>query len=114
MIVCLRPRPLQELHLVATAPPMLATRQTVMARRITTAKRPKKRSKIVRYASLARIPIRPLSRKLIEMSDEEVERRAALDPDAGRIPRGFWRKRRCTSRERNGGSRRRNASADRN
>ena len=63
-----------------------------MARRITTAKRPKKRSKIVRYASLARIPIRPLSRKLIEMSDEDVERRAALDPDAGRIPRGFWEK----------------------
>jgi hypothetical protein len=29
---------------------------------------------------------------LIEMSDEDVERRAALDPDAGRIPRGFWEK----------------------
>ena len=63
-----------------------------MARRTTTAKRPKKRSKIVRYASVERIPVRPLNRKLIEMSDEEVERRAALDPDAGRIPPGFWDK----------------------
>jgi uncharacterized protein (DUF4415 family) len=52
----------------------------------------KKRSKIVRYASLDQIPVRPLNRKLIEMSDDEVERRAAADPDAGVIPPGFWDK----------------------
>ena len=35
--------------------------------------------------------VRPLNRKLFrEMSDEEVERRAAADPDAGIIPPGFW------------------------
>lgn len=32
----------------------------------------------------------PLNRALIEMSDEEAERRAAADPDAGIIPPGFW------------------------
>ena len=36
------------------------------------------------------IPVKPLNRKLIEMSDEEAERRAAADPDAGIIPPGFW------------------------
>jgi uncharacterized protein (DUF4415 family) len=49
----------------------------------------RKRSRIVRY-SLPDIPVKPLNRKLIEMSDEEVERRAAADPDAGIIPPGFW------------------------
>jgi len=34
--------------------------------------------------------VRPLNRALIEMSDEEVERRATADPDAGIIPPGFW------------------------
>ncbi len=48
-----------------------------------------KRSRIVRY-SLPEIPVKPLNRKLIEMSDEEAERRAAVDPDAGIIPPGFW------------------------
>jgi len=35
-------------------------------------------------------PPKRLNRKLIEMSDEEIERRAAADPDAGVIPPGFW------------------------
>ena len=57
------------------------------------AKHSKKRhSRLVRYASLDEIPVKPLNRKLIEMSDEEVERRAAADPDAGVIPPGFWDK----------------------
>ena len=54
------------------------------------AKPTKKRERIVRYETLDDIPIRPLNRKLIEMSDAEVERRAAADPDAGVIPPGFW------------------------
>ncbi len=56
------------------------------------AKPTRKRSRIVRYKSLDEIPVRPLNRKLIEMSDEEVERRAAADPDVGVIPPGFWDK----------------------
>lgn len=35
-------------------------------------------------------PPKPLNRRLFEMSDAEVERRAAADPDAGVIPLGFW------------------------
>ena len=54
------------------------------------AKPTKKRSRIVRYRSLDEIPIKPLNRKLIAMTDEEAERRAAADPDAGVIPPGFW------------------------
>jgi len=54
------------------------------------AKHTRKRSRIVRYESLDDIPIKPLNRKLIEMSDEEVRRRAAADPDAGVIPPSFW------------------------
>lgn len=50
----------------------------------------KRSSRIVRYESLDDIPVKPLNRKLIEMSDEEAERRAAADPDAGVIPPGFW------------------------
>ena len=50
----------------------------------------KKRSRIVRYRSLDEIPVKPLNRKLIAMTDEEAERRAAADPDAGVIPPGFW------------------------
>jgi len=51
----------------------------------------KRRGKIVRYASLDDMPPpKRLNRKLIEMSDEEAERRAAADPDAGIIPPGFW------------------------
>lgn len=55
-----------------------------------TGKPTRKRERIVRYESLDDIPVKPLNRKLIEMSDEEVERRAAADPDAGIIPPGFW------------------------
>lgn len=54
------------------------------------AKPTRKRAPIVRYKSLDDIPVKPLNRKLIEMSDEEAERRAAADPDAGVIPPGFW------------------------
>jgi len=45
---------------------------------------------MVHYKSLDDIPVKPLNRKLVEMSDEEAERRAAADPDAGVIPPGFW------------------------
>ena len=56
-----------------------------------TAKRTKKREKLVRYESLDDMPPpRPLSKAFRDMSDEEVERRAAADPDAGVIPPGFW------------------------
>ncbi len=54
------------------------------------AKPARKRTRIVRYESLDDIPVKPLNRKLIEMSDEEVERRAAADPDAGVLPSDFW------------------------
>ena len=53
-------------------------------------KRTGKRARIVRYESLDDIPVKPLNRRLIEMSDAEAERRAAADPDAGVIPPGFW------------------------
>lgn len=53
-------------------------------------KRTKRRERLVRYESLEDVPVRPLNRKLIEMSDAEAERRAAADPDAGVIPPGFW------------------------
>jgi len=56
-----------------------------------TAKATKKRGRIVRYKSLDDMPPpKPLSKAFREMSDEEVERRAAADPDAGVIPPGFW------------------------
>jgi uncharacterized protein (DUF4415 family) len=44
----------------------------------------------VRYKSLDDIPVKPLNRRLIAMTDEEVERRAAADPDASLTPPGFW------------------------
>ena len=50
----------------------------------------KKRTRLVRYASLDEVPVRPLNKRLRDMSDEEVELRAAADPDAGVIPPGFW------------------------
>ena len=56
-----------------------------------TARRTKNRERIVRYESLDDMPPpKPLSKAFREMSDEEVERRAATDPDAGVIPPGFW------------------------
>jgi len=58
-----------------------------------TAKATRKRGRIVRYESLDDMPPpKPLSKAFREMSDEEVERRAAADPDAGVIPPGFWDK----------------------
>jgi hypothetical protein len=56
------------------------------------AKRTRKQGRIVRYENPDDIPIKPLNRKLIEMSDEEAGRRAAADPDAALIPPGFWDK----------------------
>ncbi len=44
----------------------------------------------MRYKSLDDIPVKPLNRRLIAMTDEEVERRAAADPDASLTPPGFW------------------------
>jgi len=56
-----------------------------------TARITKKRGRIVRYKSLDDMPPpKPLSKAFREMTDEEVERRAAADPDAGVIPPGFW------------------------
>jgi uncharacterized protein (DUF4415 family) len=56
-----------------------------------TARATKKRAHTVRYKSLdAMPPPKPLSKAFRDMSDEEVERRAAADPDAGIIPPGFW------------------------
>jgi uncharacterized protein (DUF4415 family) len=58
-----------------------------------TARATKKRARIVRYDSLDDMPRpKPLSKRFREMSDEEAERRAAADPDAGVIPPGFWDK----------------------
>jgi uncharacterized protein (DUF4415 family) len=36
-------------------------------------------------------PPRPLSKAFRDMTDEEVERRAAADPDAGILPKDFWK-----------------------
>lgn len=54
------------------------------------ATRKRKRSRIVRYNSLDDVSVKPLNRRLIAMSDAEVERRAATDPDAALTPPGFW------------------------
>jgi len=54
-------------------------------------KKRQKRGRIVRYASLDDMPPpKRLNKRLLAMTDEEVERRAAADPDAGIIPPGFW------------------------
>lgn len=50
-----------------------------------------KRAAPVRFDSLDTMPpAAPLSGEFREMSDAEVERRAASDPDAGILPPGFW------------------------
>jgi uncharacterized protein (DUF4415 family) len=55
------------------------------------ARHTKRRSKIVRFDSLDDMPPpRPLSKRFRRLTDEEAERRAAADPDAGVIPPGFW------------------------
>jgi uncharacterized protein (DUF4415 family) len=47
--------------------------------------------KLVRYESLDDLPEAPrLSAEFKAMTDEEIERRAAEDPDAGLVPPGFW------------------------
>lgn len=58
-----------------------------------TAKRTKKkRENLVRYESLDDMPPpRPLSKAFRTMTDAEVERRAASDPDAGILPKDFWK-----------------------
>jgi hypothetical protein len=46
---------------------------------------------VVRYRSLEELPTAPpLSDTVKAMSDAEITRRAAADPDAGLIPPGFW------------------------
>ena len=56
-----------------------------------TAKRIRKRERLVRYDSLDDMPRpKPLSKAFRNMTDAEIERRAAADPDAGTIPPGFW------------------------
>lgn len=53
--------------------------------------KPTKASSVVRYERLEDVPSAPsLSPEAKAMSDEEIERRAASDPDAGAIPPGFW------------------------
>lgn len=48
-------------------------------------------SEVVRYGSLDDLPAAPpLSDTAKAMSDAEIARRAAADPDAGLIPPGFW------------------------
>lgn len=55
------------------------------------AKTIKKRGRPVSYKSLDDMPpAKPLTKAFREMTDREVERRAAADPDAGIIPPGFW------------------------
>jgi uncharacterized protein (DUF4415 family) len=50
-----------------------------------------KASKVVRYGSVDDLPAAPpLSQAVKAMSNAEVERRAAADPNAGAIPTGFW------------------------
>lgn len=50
-----------------------------------------KGSDTVRFERLEDLPSAPpLSPDAKSMSDEEIERRAASDPDAGAIPPGFW------------------------
>jgi len=51
----------------------------------------KRPEKLVRYESLDDLPQAPrLSAAFKAMTDEEIERRAAEDPDAGVVPPGFW------------------------
>jgi uncharacterized protein (DUF4415 family) len=52
-----------------------------------------KAGKVVRYGGVDELPpAPPLSEAVKAMSDTEVTRRAAADPDAGVIPAGFWDK----------------------
>lgn len=56
-----------------------------------TAKSTQPRGKLVRFDSLDDMPpAEPLSPAFKALTDDEAERRAAGDPDAGAIPAGFW------------------------
>ncbi len=56
-----------------------------------TEKPTRSRGGLVRFDSLdAMPPAEPLSDPFKALSDDEVERRAADDPDAGTIPARFW------------------------
>lgn len=45
----------------------------------------------VRFESLDALPLaKPLSKAVKTMSDAELQRRAAADPDAQPVPPGFW------------------------
>lgn len=56
-----------------------------------TAKSSTKVSNEVRYESLDDIPVPPRVNRISDnWTDEEIERRAAEDPDAGLVPPGFW------------------------
>ena len=46
--------------------------------------------KVVRFSRLEDVPRRPLPAALKGMSDEDIARRAAEDPDASLTPPGFW------------------------
>ncbi len=49
------------------------------------------RGKLVRFDSLDDMPpAAPLSSAFKALTDDEIEHRAASDPDAGAIPAGFW------------------------
>ena len=55
--------------------------------------KPTSKNRPVRFAGLDDLPPAPkLSRKTKALSDADIERRAAADPDAGEIPEGFWDK----------------------
>jgi uncharacterized protein (DUF4415 family) len=47
-------------------------------------------AKVVRFSRLEDVPRRPLPAAVKDMSDEDVARRAAEDPDASLTPPGFW------------------------
>jgi uncharacterized protein len=54
-------------------------------------KHDRKTPKLVRFGSVDELPSAPpLSKAVKAMGDDEIERRAAADPDAGPIPDGFW------------------------
>lgn len=51
----------------------------------------RRRDTLVRFDDFDNMPaVEPLSPAFKALTDDEVERRAADDPDAGAIPPGFW------------------------
>ncbi len=54
----------------------------------------------IKFSSLDEMPAaEPLSREFRELTDKEVEQRAAGDPDAGIVPHGFWDSARASEAE---------------